>query len=151
MRPHLTACRNVLFKRSRRRRPGRRLATAVRSALAVLVLCLTAGAAPAADETIDLTVRVYAAPAMRPVLEALASQETGEDVDLPAIEATYGSAGMLARQVADGAAVDLLIVDNPRWINFLRPRNRLLDLTRTVIAGDRLALIAGPTPLSTYP
>lgn len=49
---------------------------------------------------------------------------------------------MLARQVADGAAVDLLIVDNPRWINFLRPRNRLLDLTRTVIAGDRLALIA---------
>lgn len=104
-------------------------------ALAVLAACLPSGAALAADGAL----KVFAATAMRPVLEALPS---ADGADLPEIEAVYGPAGRLAQRVADGEAVDLLIVDNPRWLNFLRPRNRLLDLSRRAIAGDRLALIA---------
>ncbi len=58
------------------------------------------------------------------------------------IAASFGSSGMLARQIDNGAPADLFVSANTAWIDYLSGRGRLSAGLRRWLVRNRLALIA---------
>lgn len=56
--------------------------------------------------------------------------------------AAFGSSGMLARQIENGAPAHILVSANRPWIDYLVKRRLLADRARAVLFTNRLALIA---------
>ncbi len=87
--------------------------------LAVTMLCLAAASAMARDVT------VFAAASLRGALDEVAAL-SGDNVAI-----SYGGSGAIARQVAQGAPADVVILANPQWMDWLQDQG--------VVAADAAA------------
>lgn len=58
------------------------------------------------------------------------------------VRAAYGSSSILARQIDRAAPADLYISANRKWVAWLAGRDRLAAGTRTILFGNRLAMVA---------
>ncbi|WP_137703139.1 molybdate ABC transporter substrate-binding protein [Marimonas lutisalis] len=107
----------------------------------LLALVLLTGAA-LADAPARVTV--FAAASLRDALDAVA-----ESYDGARIVASYGGSAAMARQVAQGAPADLVILANPQWMDWLEGQGVLMPDSRRDLLGNRLVLIgpAGAAPL----
>jgi molybdate transport system substrate-binding protein len=101
----------------------------------VAVAALAAGS-PAGSAGGEL--RVWSAASLTDVVAALAERFEG-----PALRASFGSSGELARQIRDGAPADLFLSASPEWIDFLREAGSL-EGDAAVFARGELVAIAAP-------
>ncbi|MEQ6201413.1 molybdate ABC transporter substrate-binding protein [Sulfitobacter sp. HNIBRBA2951] len=87
-------------------------------------------------------VTVFAAASLRGALSEIAHSYDA-DVTL-----SFAGSGTLARQVAAGAPVDVVVLAHPEWMDWLEGRGLTKPATRVDVAGGRLVLI-GPAGAST--
>jgi len=107
------------------------------AAVCALVLMPLQGAA-------EEVVTVFAAASLKDVLDD-ASEQWGGDVVV-----SYGGSGLIARQVAQGAPADIVILANEAWMEWLRDQNNLpAQLQLLTIASNRLVVVgpSGSSPL----
>lgn len=86
-------------------------------------------------------INVAAASDLKPALDKIKANyeaESGQKVDV-----TYGSSGLLARQVEQGAPIDIFISASTVYIDELENKNLLRGRDRMTLAYGRLALIFG--------
>lgn len=110
-----------------------------RAAVLALVLALIAAAAPAREP-----VTVFAAASLRGALEELAATH-----DAP-VQLSFGGSGTIARQVAAGAPVDLVVLASPLWMDWLVAQGAVAPEAVRMIAGNALVLI-GPADAPPLP
>lgn len=79
-------------------------------------------------------VVVFAAASLKEPVDALAAQF--EDVVV-----SYGGSGTLARQVSLGAPVDVVLLANVDWMDFLNDGDHVRDESVVDVASNRLVLI----------
>ena len=82
-------------------------------------------------------VTVFAAASLRGALTEIA--ETYQD----GATLSFGGSGTLARQVAAGAPVDVVVFAHLDWIQWLAARDLILPHSLRQVAGGRLVLIGG--------
>ncbi|SLN14039.1 Molybdate-binding periplasmic protein precursor [Roseovarius albus] len=89
-------------------------------------------------------VTVFAAASLRDALEEAVAGYEGQVV------VSYGGSGQIARQVAQGAPADLIILANEAWVDWLEEREALVAQSRNDLVGNRLVLVgpSGSAPLS---
>ncbi|MFD0858916.1 molybdate ABC transporter substrate-binding protein [Roseovarius aquimarinus] len=107
-----------------------RRALAGRVALLCL-LALVAAPAPAAPK-----VTVFAAASLSDVLEKIAQIYPGEVV------VSASGSGTIARQIAQGAPADAVILANAEWMDWLEAEGHVAAGARVDLLGNRLVLIA---------
>jgi molybdate transport system substrate-binding protein len=107
--------------------------------LAALVLVLVpngAGSQPATPIT------VFAAASLTDSLKAVAQAykaRTGASVTL-----SFGASSTLARQIEQGAGVDLFLSADTDWMDYLQKKGLIADTSRKDLLGNQLVLVAGP-------
>jgi molybdate transport system substrate-binding protein len=97
-------------------------------------LTLACLAMPAAADPI-----VFAAASMKTALDAAAvvwKAQTGKGVKI-----SYGSSGVLAKQVEQGAPADVFISADLLWVDYLEKANLLKPGTRFTLVGNALVLV----------
>ncbi|WP_181702028.1 molybdate ABC transporter substrate-binding protein [Chthonobacter albigriseus] len=110
----------------------RRRILAVAAALSLLP------AAPAAAE--EKPILVFAAASLKTALDEVAAAwqtETGK-----AVTVSYAASGALARQVEEGAPVDLFFSADLKWMDHLEKAGLVEPASRTALLGNELVLIA---------
>ena len=100
--------------------------------------CVAAVARPALAA--DPGLRILAAASLKDALDALAQQWAQRGHARPLI--VYGGTPMLARQLEQGAPADLIVSADALWMNRLDQGGFIRPESRSVLAGNRLALIA---------
>jgi molybdate transport system substrate-binding protein len=101
----------------------------------MLAACVLGAPYPAVAQ-----VRIAAAASLSNVVDALAA--VWKDSGGGAIVASYGASSALARQIENGAPVDLFISADLEWMDYLQDK-RLIDLaSRRIVAANSLVLIA---------
>ncbi len=107
----------------------------------VLALFWLLGGFSQASEALDGEVLyVFAAASTSEALNEIArcfELKTGGEVRL-----NLASSGALARQIENGAPVDLFISANIRWMDYLEKKGEILSQTRRDIIANQLILIA---------
>ena len=98
----------------------------------VLILAMLFGQPAGADIT------VFAAASLRGALDEIAKLS-----DTP-VTISYGGSGTIARQVAQGAPADVVILAHPHWMDWLENRGALPPNSRQIIAHNSLVLIGKP-------
>ena len=99
-----------------------------------IICVVVAATAPARSEA---PVTIFAAASLRGALEA-ALDGSGADARI-----SYGGSGTMARQVAQGAPADIVILANVAWMDWLEEQGHLAPSTRADLLGNRLVLV-GP-------
>ncbi len=108
------------------------LAAACHALCAVLALSVMSGRVMAKDRTV-----VFAAASLQGVLAEIAPLYAGE------VAVSVGGSGQIARQIAQGAPADVVILANAAWMDWLEEQGSV-DPARSVdLLGNRLVLI-GP-------
>ena len=102
--------------------------------ITLLWLGLIAIAGPSVAET---RLKVFAAASLRGVLDVLI-----EDFGKP-VAVSYGGSGTMARQVAQGAPADLVILANPTWDLWLSKNTAPAIDREPTLASNGLVLIGG--------
>ena len=106
--------------------------------LAAFLLCIAWGGAVAPVRAQALTV--FAAASLADVLaELLQRFESGPGIK---VVASYAASSTLARQIERGAPADLFVSADQAWMDHLAKAGRIHVGTRTVLARNRLVLIA---------
>lgn len=82
-------------------------------------------------------VTVFAAASLREALDAVL-----EGSDSP-VAVSYSGSGVAARQIAQGAPADIVILANVAWMDWLDQAGRLEPDTRSPLLGNRLVVV-GP-------
>ncbi|MGH6675576.1 MAG: molybdate ABC transporter substrate-binding protein [Xanthobacteraceae bacterium] len=82
---------------------------------------------------------VFAAASMQTALDAIAPLFAKQSGTTPAI--SYGSSGILAKQIEHGAPAEVFISANVKWMNELEARKLLAPGTRRDLLGNSLVLI----------
>jgi ABC-type molybdate transport system substrate-binding protein len=82
-------------------------------------------------------ITVFAAASLRGALDEIAALS-----DTP-VTISYGGSGTIARQIAQGAPADVVILAHPRWMDWLESQNAILANSRVNIAHNSLVVI-GP-------
>ncbi len=59
-----------------------------------------------------------------------------------AVKTSFASSSTLAKQIAQGAPADIYISANPKWMDYLVEKERVSELRRFDLLGNRLVLIA---------
>lgn len=90
-------------------------------------------------------VRLSVAASLREVMGALTEKYAAES-DAVRFTSNFGASGTLARQIEQGAPVDLFISVNGKWLDYLLAKG-LLDDTTSVLAGNLLVVI-GRAPVA---
>lgn len=105
----------------------------------VCALFLSAVAAGASER-----VTVFAAASLKEALDAVAAAYPGE------VAISYGGSGAIARQVAQGAPADIVILANPAWMGWLEGKGSIDPRSRLTLLENSLVLIgpAGALPLA---
>ncbi len=98
--------------------------------IALLALALPLRAEP---------VVIFAASSLKTVLD-----EVIEEKDLDAV-AVYGGSAALARQIAQGAEADVIILAHKDWMNWLDAEGVLASASRCDVAGNALVLAGANT------
>ena len=111
----------------------------------ISVFLTTASAAVARDVT------VFAAASLRGALDEIAATHPDD------ITVSYAGSGLIARQVAQGAPADVVVLAHPNWMDWLDERAQLISQSRTNVATNALVVIAhidapaaGTMPLATW-
>lgn len=99
------------------------------------IICVAVAATVPARS--DAPVTIFAAASLRGALEAALE---GSDTDA---RISYGGSGTMARQVAQGAPADIVILANVAWMDWLQEQGHLAPSTRADLLGNRLVLV-GP-------
>jgi molybdate transport system substrate-binding protein len=91
----------------------------------------------------DAPVTIFAAASLGGALEAALDGVETE------VRVSYGGSGTMARQVAQGAPADLVILANKDWMDWLEARGLLVADSRRDLLGNRLVLVGpdGAAPL----
>jgi len=91
----------------------------------------------------DAPVTIFAAASLGGALEAALDGVETE------VRVSYGGSGTMARQVAQGAPADLVILANTDWMDWLESRGLLVADSRRDLLGNRLVLVGpdGAAPL----
>ncbi len=82
------------------------------------------------------TVSIFAASSLKTVLDTIIAKK-----DLDAV-AVYGGSATLARQIAQGAGADIVILAHPLWMDWLDDQSALKSDSRCNVIGNRLVLAA---------
>ncbi|ASM72948.1 molybdate-binding periplasmic protein [Pseudosulfitobacter pseudonitzschiae] len=103
--------------------------------LAAAVLCIAGGPALARDIT------VLAAASLRGALDEVAALSNNT------VAISYGGSGALARQVAQGAPADVVVLANPQWMDWLQEQGSVAPEAAAPLLTNTLVLIGhrGPT------
>ncbi len=117
-----------------REAPARHAAVRVAAVLAVAV-----AVAPRPVAAADGPV-VFAAASMQTALAAIAARVAAKPGKTPVI--SYGSSGVLAKQILAGAPADLFISADEQWMDFLAGKDALKAGTRDTLLGNGLVLVA---------
>lgn len=113
------------------------------AALTLLLLAPVASACAATNGPV-----VFAAASMKTALDAIAKswgERTGKQ---PVI--SYGSSGMLAKQIEAGAPADLFISADLQWMDDLDKKGLLRKGTRLDLVGNALVLVAPAASTTTF-
>ena len=86
----------------------------------------------------DEAVTVFAAASLREALDEIAEAWTAP------VGISYGGSGLMARQVAQGAPADVIILANEVWMDWLEGKDIIVAASRKDILGNSLVLV-GPT------
>lgn len=97
------------------------------------VLLLLGSSAMAAE------VRLSVAASLREVMVALTEEYAAEN-DGVRFASNFGASGTLARQIEQGAPVDLFLSANGKWLDYLGEKG-LLDKVSVDLAGNQLVVI----------
>ncbi len=106
--------------------------------LAALVLATFTTAAPFAASADEITV--FAAASMKNAMDEIAVQwadETGHTLAM-----SLAGSSSLARQIQQGAPVDIFISANPDWVDTLESDGLIAEGTRFDLLGNAIVLIA---------
>jgi molybdate transport system substrate-binding protein len=95
---------------------------------------LLLGSSAMADE-----VRLSVAASLRELMGAL-TEEYAAETDRVRFSSNFGASGTLARQIEQGAPVDLFISANGKWLDYLGEKG-LLDKATADLAGNQLVVI----------
>jgi molybdate transport system substrate-binding protein len=106
------------------------LRTHIRAIELIISLLIASTAATAKDIT------VFAAASLRGALDDVAALSTDT------ITLSYAGSGLIARQVAQGAPADVVVLAHPLWMDWLDDRNHLIAGSRTDVAANTLVVIA---------
>lgn len=114
------------------------------------VLALAPGGAAYAQTSGKLVV--FAAASLATALNAIQPvflQDKGQ-----AVAISYGSSGVLAKQIEQGAPADVFISADTKWVDYLQKKNLLAPGTRRDLLGNNLVLVepaSGDTKLKIGP
>jgi molybdate transport system permease protein len=89
--------------------------------------------------------RIYGASSLTDVLETLADRFEKEGGSRPRL--SLGGSSRLARQVQEGAAADIIIVADPRWLDVLANDDLIDTPSRRVLLTNRLVIAVPKTDL----
>ncbi len=106
--------------------------TALRALIALLALPLVLGAAD--------PVMVFAAASVEPALEEVLRDWRAADGS--AARANYAASSQLARQIEQGAAADLFLSADERWMDSLARQSLIDAATRSDLLGNHLVMVA---------
>ncbi|MFX0542587.1 molybdate ABC transporter substrate-binding protein [Roseovarius sp. S4756] len=84
----------------------------------------------------EARVTVFAAASLQGVLSDVAELYPGP------VAVSVGGSGMIARQVANGAPADAVVLANTDWMDWLEDQGLVEAARRTALLGNRLVLIA---------
>lgn len=115
--------------------PPSRLFFWLRQLVAAAATFLAAVSPVSAQSQDRLTV--FAAASMKPALDEIVAGWNGE------VAISYGGSGTLARQVAAGAPVDVVILAAADWMDWLSAQG-VLEGEATSIASNRLVIVGPP-------
>jgi len=110
----------------------------MRSLLLIVGLCLLPLAPGIAAPTAPITV--YAAASLKESLDAVAAAwqaQSGQKVRI-----SYAASSLLARQIEQGAPVDVMFSADSAWMDHLQQAGLVVPATRVDLLGNRLVLIA---------
>lgn len=116
--------------------------------LLTFALCVTALlAAPAHAKNLT----VFAAASTVQVLDEI--RDAWNAANTPEIRIVYGSSGAMARQIENGAPVDIFFSAHSTWIDYLAKRNLVRNETRKTVFRNRIVIVAPahaqlPTPFT---
>jgi molybdate transport system substrate-binding protein len=113
--------------------------------LGAMLLALVA-AMPAARGDDAKGPTIFAAASMKTALDAIAADWKKQTGKAPVI--SYGSSGVLAKQIAAGAPADLFISADEKWMDTLVKQGAIKPETRQALLGNALVLVA---PAATTP
>lgn len=130
----------ILFRSAQRSSPSRLCAVLIALTWAVL-----SPAGLAAPERITIFAAASLTEPLQRVSQAF-SDETGIEV-----RHSFAASSTIARQIENGARADVFISADDAWMDYLETRSLIARGTRTVLLGNRLALIAPTDPLITRP
>jgi molybdate transport system substrate-binding protein len=108
--------------------------------LAFVFLLLSGGFSSGSKAWAREVINVFAAASTSQALHEIVRQfekETGNNIRL-----NLASSGALARQIENGAPVDLFISANVKWMDYLEEEGEILQETRRNIIVNQLILIA---------
>jgi molybdate transport system substrate-binding protein len=108
--------------------------------LMLALFWLSGGFSPVSEARAGEVLHVFAAASTSEALSEIAHRfevKTGDEVRL-----NLASSGALARQIENGAPVDLFISANVKWMDHLEKQGEILKETRRNIIANQLILIA---------
>lgn len=96
-------------------------------------------------EPAQAQVTVFSAASLRGALEEVAAASGIE------ITVSYGGSGLMARQVAQGAPADIVLLANAAWMTWLEGQGALEPGTQKIFLSNQLVLIGpkGADPIAT--
>ncbi|MDJ0765356.1 MAG: molybdate ABC transporter substrate-binding protein [Myxococcota bacterium] len=86
------------------------------------------------------SVTVFAAASTTNALTEIATGFT--KISQIPVRTSFASSSTLAKQIAEGAPADIYISANPKWMDYLVEKRRVLKENRFALLGNRLVLIA---------
>lgn len=109
--------------------------------LLIFILALSLWASQSTADPARTTV--FSAASLSGVLQDISRAYNGE------LALSFGGSGRMARQVAAGAPVDLLVLAHPIWLEWLTGQDHISISKTAIIASNSLALIgpAGTQPM----
>ncbi len=110
-----------------------------RTSLFHFLFLATLGLASCQPQDEDSGILVSAAISLRPAFEEIKTLH--ESRSPHRIQFNFAASGLLATQIRRGAPVDVFASASPTVLARLRDEGRLLDSTRRLLAGNRLALL----------
>ena len=82
---------------------------------------------------------IFAAASMKTALDAISAAWTAKTGKTPVI--SYGSSGVLAKQIQSGAPADLFISADQKWMDVLAKSGAIKPETRQALLGNTLVLV----------
>jgi len=90
--------------------------------------------------TADTNITVFAAASLTNAMSEIVGAY--EQDELVQIQTSYGSSSTLAKQIENGAPVDIYISADPKWMNYLQDKSFINSASRRNLLTNHLVMIA---------